>query len=72
LKKYTTEYQTIYLVELIVTLKDKIMKKLKKLSETMSNADFLVGTLILGFFCMAIMWGVMEIVFELLRLIFKL
>jgi hypothetical protein len=48
------------------------MKKLKKLSETMGNADFLVGTLILGFFCMAIMWGVMEIIFELLRLIFNL
>ena len=48
------------------------MKKIKKLSETMSNADFLIVTLILGFFCMAMMWGVMEILFELLRLIFKL
>jgi hypothetical protein len=48
------------------------MKKLKRLSETMNNADFILGTLIFGFFLMAIIWGVLEIIIEILKLIFKL
>jgi hypothetical protein len=48
------------------------MRKLKRLSETMTNADFILGTLIFGFFIMAIIWGVLEIIIEILKFIFKL
>jgi len=48
------------------------MKKIKRLSNRMTNADFILGTLIFGFFLMAIIWGVLEIIIEILKFIFKL
>jgi hypothetical protein len=48
------------------------MRKLKRLSEKMTNADFILGTLIFGFFLMAIIWGVLKIIINILRFIFKL
>jgi hypothetical protein len=48
------------------------MRKLKRISNRMTNADFILGTLIFAFFLMAIIWGVLEIIIEILKLIFKL